>query len=274
MLLLGIAAGGCMHSSSWGADKLLHPKRRPIHKQPKHAYEVVQFEGAGVKLVGRWFHTEEKRGTVVFLHGLSDNRASGVEIADHFVERGFEVIAYDSRAHGQSEGDACTYGFYEKRDLERVLDRVDVKPIVVMGFSMGAAVALQAAAADRRIDAVVALSPFSDLRTIISERTPFFVPQRTITESIRLAEERAKFRADEVSPVEAAGQITAPALIIHGAQDRRTQPGHSERIFAALRAPKSLILVPDAGHRPALNPSVWRKIDAWLEAGLAPSTAR
>src|SRR5262245_55404667 len=197
--VLGIAAGGCLQPASWGANRLLHPKRRPILKQPKHAYEVVTLEGAGVKLVGRWFHTEEKRGTVVFLHGLSDNRASGVDIADHFVARGFEVIAYDSRAHGESEGKACTYGFYEKQALERVLDRVEVKPIVVVGFSMGAAVALQAAAADRRIDAVVALSPFSDLRTIVSERAPWFASQQVITETIRLAEQRAKFRADEVS---------------------------------------------------------------------------
>jgi alpha-beta hydrolase superfamily lysophospholipase len=258
-----------MHPPSWGADKLLHPKRRPIHRQPRHAYEVVQFEGAGVKLVGRWFHTPDKRGTVVFLHGLSDNRASGVDITDHFVDRGFEVIAYDSRAHGQSGGDACTYGFYEKQDLERVLDRVEVKPIVVVGFSMGAAVALQAAAADRRIDAVVALSPFSDLRTIVQERAPFYVSKRDITETIQLAEERARFRADEVSPVEVASQIRARALIIHGARDRRTQPEHSERIFAALRAPKELILVPDAGHRFPLDARVWREIDTWLDAGLA-----
>ena len=269
MSLLGMVVGACV-PASWGADKLLHPKRRPV-RQVASSSEAVQFEGDGVRLAGRWFRSPEKRGTVVFLHGLSDNRASGGAIANHFVARGFDVIAYDSRAHGESGGSACTYGFYEKKDLERVLDYVEVKPIVVMGFSMGAAVALQAAAADRRIDAVVAVSPFSDLRTIVSERAPFFATRRDIAESLRLAEQRARFRADEVSPVDAAAHITAPALIIHGARDRKTNPGHSERIFAALRAPKELILVPNAGHKRTLTAAVLGEIDAWLEAGLPPN---
>jgi len=211
---------------------------------------------------------------VVFLHGLSDNGASGGEITDHFVGRGFEVIAYDSRAHGESEGEACTYGYYEKKDLQRVLDRVEARPIVVMGFSMGAAVALQAAADDRRIDAVVAVSPFSDLRTIVEERAPFFATRRDIARAFELAEQRAKFRADEVSPLAAAAHITVPALIIHGARDRKTQPDHSERIFAALQAPKELILVPNRGHRRPLTEDVWREIDAWLDAGLRPPVAQ
>jgi alpha-beta hydrolase superfamily lysophospholipase len=256
--------------ASWGADALLHPKRRPVVRQPVATFEVVNFEGDGVKLIGRWFHTRDKRGTVVFLHGMSDNRASGGEVTDHFVARGFEVIAYDSRAHGESEGDACTYGYYEKRDLERVLDRVEAKPIVVMGFSMGAAVALQAAAVDPRIDAVVAVSPFSDLRTIIEERAPFFATRRDVEKAVELAEHEANFRADEVSPLAAAARIKVPALIIHGARDRKTQPDHSQRIFAALQAPKELILVPNRGHRRPLTEDVWREIDAWLDAGLPP----
>jgi uncharacterized protein len=273
MLVLGMVAGACV-PASWGADRLLHPKRRPAKQQPVASFDAVEFEGEGVKLAGRWFRTRAKRGTVVFLHGRSDNRASGVEIADHFVGRGFEVIAYDSRAHGESEGDACTYGFYEKRDLVRVLDRVETRPIVVMGFSMGAAVALQAAADDPRIDAVVAVSPFSDLRTIVHERAPFFATRRDIARVFKLAEQRANFRADEVSPLAAAVHIRVPALIIHGAEDRTTQPEHSQRIFAALRAPKELILVPNRGHRRPLTDDVWREIDAWLDAGLDRPAAR
>jgi alpha-beta hydrolase superfamily lysophospholipase len=272
-LVLGAVTGACV-PASWGANKLLHPKRRAPIRLPTAAFEVVHFEGDGVRLAGRWFHTRDKRGTVVFLHGLSDNGASGGEITDHFVGRGFEVIAYDSRAHGESEGDACTYGYYEKKDLERVLDRVQTRPIVVMGFSMGAAVALQAAADDRRIDAVVAVSPFSDLRTIVEERAPFFATRRDIDRAFKLAEQEANFRADDVSPVAAAAHITVPALIIHGARDRKTQPDHSERIFAALQAPKELILVPNRGHRRPLTQDVWREIDAWLDAGLPAPPAR
>jgi alpha-beta hydrolase superfamily lysophospholipase len=60
----------------------------------------------------------------VYLHGVADNRSSAVGVIEWFTPRGFDVIAYDSRAHGQSDGTVCTYGFYEKRDLKGVIDSV------------------------------------------------------------------------------------------------------------------------------------------------------
>jgi uncharacterized protein len=267
--LLVLGAAGCM-PPSWGANALLHPQRRPMTRQPDRAFDAVEFEGAGVKLKGWWFHGSGKRGTLVFLHGLSDNRGTSVGIADHYLARGFDVVAYDSRAHGESGGDTCTYGFYEKRDLGRVLDRVAMRPIVVMGTSMGAGVALQAAAEDPRIAAVVAVSSFSDLRTAAAERAPFFASKGNLAEAFKLAEDAGKFRADDVSPMAAAARITAPTLIVHGDHDDETPPAHAQRIFAALHEPKRLILVPNAGHNHVLTADVWREVDGWLDTALAP----
>src|SRR5262245_19851472 len=102
--------------ASWGANALLHPQRRPMTRQPNAPFDALDVDGAGVKLKGWWFHAREPRGTVVFLHGVADNRGSSVGIANHFLARGFDVVAFDSRAHGESEGGACTYGYYEKQD--------------------------------------------------------------------------------------------------------------------------------------------------------------
>jgi uncharacterized protein len=265
--LLAIGVGAYV-APSFGANALLYPKRRPMTRQPHHPVEAVELEGAGVKLKGWWFHAQEKRGTVVFLHGVGDNRGAAVRIADHLLPRGFDVIAYDSRAHGESDGDACTYGFYEKQDLGRVLDRVTVNPIVAMGVSMGAAVALQAAAEDRRIAAVVAVSSFSDLHTAAAERAPFFATTGSLATAFERAGKIGRFRVDDVSPVAAAAHISVPTLIIHGDHDDETPAVHSQRIFAALRAPKRLILVPNARHSHVLDAGVWREIDVWLEAVL------
>lgn len=254
---------------SWAANALLHPSRRPITRQPDRPFEAVEFEGAGVKLKGWWFHAPSARGTVVVLHGVADNRGSSVGIADHFLARGFDVVAYDSRAHGESGGDVCTYGFYEKDDLRRVLDRVAAKPVVLIGFSMGAAIALQEAAEDPRVGAVVAVSPFSDLRTAAAQRAPFFASKGNIADAFRLAEAEGKFRADDVSPMAAAAHVASPTLIIHGDHDDETPPDHSRRIFAALHDPKRLILVPGGSHNHVIDAGVWRDIDTWLDAALA-----
>jgi alpha-beta hydrolase superfamily lysophospholipase len=265
---LALGAGACM-PPSWGANALLHPQRRPMTRQPDRPFEAMEFEGHGVKLKGWWFHAPEKRGTIVVLHGVADNRGSSVGLADHFLARGYDVVAYDSRAHGESGGDTCTYGFYEKEDLRRVLDGISTRPIVLMGFSMGAAVALQAAADDPRVAAVVAVSPFSDLRTAASERAPFFASKGNLAEAFRLAEAEGKFRVDAVSPVAAAARIAVPTLVIHGDDDDETPPAHSQRIFAALHDPKRLILVPHGGHNHVLNGRVWNEIDGWIDATLA-----
>ena len=67
---------------------------------------MVELEGSGVHLEGWRFPAEGpvRRGTVVYLHGAGDSRRSSLGIADHFVPAGFDVLAYDSRGHGDSGG--------------------------------------------------------------------------------------------------------------------------------------------------------------------------
>jgi dipeptidyl aminopeptidase/acylaminoacyl peptidase len=67
-----------------------------------------------------------------------------------------------------------------------------------------------------------------------------------------------------VSPFNAAARISAPVLLIHGADDTETRPAHSERVFAALAGPKRLIFVPHAGHNHSLSGDVWIEIDKWI----------
>jgi pimeloyl-ACP methyl ester carboxylesterase len=231
------------------------------------SFEAIDLAGADIRLKAwRLRATERTRGVVIYLHGVADNRMSGLGIGRRFAEKGFDVIAYDSRAHGESGGEACTYGFYEKRDLIRVLDTIAVRPIVLFGVSLGAAVALQTAALDDRVGAVVAVETFSDLTTVARERAPSIMTQRSFEKAIALAERRAAFQIRDVSPVAAAADIRVPVLLIHGASDHHTPLEHSRRVFEALPGPKRLFVVPNAGHNQSLSGPVWSEIDEWLDA--------
>jgi alpha-beta hydrolase superfamily lysophospholipase len=252
-----------------GAGALLHPYRRiPDVPVPRSCVDQV-LEGAGVKLAGwRCDASGTRRGAVVYLHGVGDNRASGVGIIQRFVSRGLDVVAYDSRAHGGSGGDACTYGFFEKEDLKLVIDTLEAGPIVLLGTSLGAAVALQHAGRDARVSAVVAAETFSDLRTAAEERAPFLFANSAVDQSFALAEQQATFRIHDVSPVRAAALISIPVLLVHGDADRETPPAHSQRVYDALRGPKKLILVPGAAHNASLRGEVWSEIERWVDSVL------
>jgi pimeloyl-ACP methyl ester carboxylesterase len=249
-----------------GAGALLHPARQRRVAAVPATCDDVTLTGAGVNLAGwRCRASTRRRGTLVYLHGIADTRASASGIIERFGRRGFDVVAYDSRAHGESEGEICTYGFFEKDDLRLVLDTVADGPIVLLGMSLGAAVALQHAARDRRVTAVIAAEPFSDLRTIAIARAPLFFTSGAIERAFTLAEQQGNFRIGAVDTAAAARSIAAPVLLIHGAVDSDTSPEHAQRVLAALPGPKRLILVPDAGHNQSLRGDVWAEIERWLD---------
>lgn len=197
------------------------------------------------------------RGTVVYLHGVSECKIIGLPMAALLHNRGFNVLLYDSRRHGESGGSFCTYGFYEKNDASMVLNylvsRKDfhVGPIGLFGASMGAAVAIQVAARDERIRAVVAESGFSALRTVFDDyqkkmiKLPWHYLRNIV---IRRSEHIAHFKANAVSPLQAVQAVRVPIFIIHGTGDTSIHHRYSEMVFQNANEPKELWLVEGARH--------------------------
>ena len=248
-----------------GAGALLFPHRTFPPSTPPPGCVERRFAGVGVMLDGwdcKTPHTPH-HGTIIYLHGVADNRGSVTGALGTFLPIGFDVVAFDGRAHGTSQGERCTYGFYEKQDLQKVIDQLGVDNVILVGHSLGAAIALQTAAIEPRVRAVIASSTFSDLRTIARERA-FYMPSWSLGPAFARAEHDGQFVVDDVSPVKAAALITAPVLIVHGARDVDTPAAHSERVFKALHGPKKLIIVPESGHNNVLIQPVWRQIVEWL----------
>lgn len=252
---------------SVAAGAFLRPARTPLYKPTPAGCVDQHFAGEGVRLRGWHCRARTRRqGSLIYLHGVADNRASAAGVIPRFVKEGLDVVAYDSRGHGMSDGETCTYGHFEKLDLRRVIDSLKPGPVILIGASLGAAVALQAAVGHPRVAGVVAAEVFSDLGTIARERAPHFVPEWVLRHVLRVAEGRGAFKVDAVSPVEAAAALHIPVLLIHGAEDSDTGPDHSQRVFAALLGPKRLIIVPRARHNQSLSDSnVWTEVEWWVQ---------
>jgi uncharacterized protein len=252
---------------SVAADAFLRPARTPLYTPTAAGCVDQNFAGEGVSLRG-WQcpALTPRQGSIIYLHGVADNRASAAGVIPRFTKEGLDVVAYDSRGHGMSEGETCTYGHFEKLDLRRVIDSLKPGPVILIGTSMGAAVALQAAVGHPRVASIVAAEVFSDLATTARERAPHFMPEWVLRRVLRVAERRGEFKVDDVSPIEAAAALHIPVLLIHGAEDRDTGPDHSRRVFAALAGPKRLIIVPHARHNQSLsNSNVWTEVEWWVQ---------
>ncbi len=197
------------------------------------------------------------RGTILYLHGVGDCKIDGIRPAKLFYDQHYNVCLFDARRHGASGGKFCTYGFFEKFDVIRILDflerRTDliVGPLGIFGTSMGAAVALQAASIDPRIRAVVAENSFATLRSIFDDyqkrmiRLPLHYLRNIV---IVRSEFLADFKASEVSPLEAVTSITVPILFVYGSEDHLINCKYSIQLYNASAGAKQIYPIAGASH--------------------------
>src|SRR5580692_2674459 len=105
---------------------------------------------------------------VLLFHGVADNRVGVVDHSEFLLRAGYNVTLMDARAHGASEGPMATYGWLERGDTRAVVDTLEAAEhplhLFALGESMGAGIALQSAAVEPRIEAVVAEASFASLR--------------------------------------------------------------------------------------------------------------
>ena len=197
------------------------------------------------------------KGTILYLHGVGDCKTGGVALTRLLFHNGYSVFLYDSRAHGESGGKYCTYGYYEKHDVSTVIDYLLKKKSIragkigIFGTSMGAAVAIQAAARDKRIAAVVSEACFTDLRTISVDyqRRIIKLPWHFLRDvAMSRSQKAAKFKARDVSPLKEVQHIRTPMLFVHGAQDTLIKHEYSQMLFEVANQPKQFLSIQGANH--------------------------
>ncbi len=232
-----------------------------------HAFELTYRDvhiddGRGPRLHG-WYlpaGNDGVTGTVLFLHGNAGNISNHLLSVAWLPGRGFNVLLIDYRGYGASQGQASLPGVAV--DVRRALTYLAKRegegvPLAVFGQSLGGGLAPYAVAGSaqrERVRAVVLDSAFSGFRRIAREKLdafwltwPFQVPLSwTVTDDYSAI----RYIAD-LHPI--------PVLIIHGEADRVVPVEHARTLYAHAQGPKSLWLVPGAGHIQSLWSSSLRK---------------
>lgn len=241
---------------------ILTPRKFHLNRTPADLglpYEKVEVETSdSLTLRGYWVHRPGDSGktAIILLHGVGGCKEHWLETAAWLWEEGYETVFFDNRAHGESDGEYCTYGFYEKHDVGAITDYVihhkNGGLVGVWGNSLGGAIALQAMAEDPCLDFGIVQSTFADFRTIVFDyqQQRLKIPWRWFADDgIARAKAMARFEPDSIRPAESAKRIQQPVFLTHGDADTRIKADYGREIFANLASgEKQLHIVPGAGH--------------------------
>jgi fermentation-respiration switch protein FrsA (DUF1100 family) len=195
----------------------------------------------------------------VIVHGYADAKIGGIAWAPTFRAMGYNVLAIDLRAHGESEGTQTTAGYFERHDLSQIIDQIRAqrptatRELVLFGVSLGAAVAGAAAAMRDDIAAVIMDCPYSDYPSaaqtharVMGMPGPMF--QRF---AITLAQKLSGADLSACAPMRVIPTLACPLMVIHGADDLFVDPADMDAVEHATNS-----------RAPALGPTVyWRAVD-------------
>lgn len=165
-------------------------------------------------------------------------------LANHYLRRGYDVVALDFRGHGDSGG-TYSFGVSEAKDLRAVLDQLvgDGKPysrFAVLGLSLGGSIAAEALArgGSYACRALAMISSPVDLRTLRPKPwRPGAMRQVQLRHALRMPRMAAgRLFARKPLAVEMISQLTMPKLIVTAEGDWLVDPSHG-RILADAAAP-------------------------------------
>jgi len=194
--------------------------------------------------------------TILFLHGNAGEIAGRAARLAFYRDHGFGVLALSYRGFGSSTGRISERGLVTDALAAHdwlVEHKLEPDRIVVVGESLGAAVAVQLAA--RRAVAAVALeAPFASAADIAAD-IYWWLPVRLLMKD--------PFHSRDVI----AG-VKAPLLIQHGDGDIVIPLDQGRRLYAMANEPKQLVVIAGAGHEIVDSPDVWARELAFFRGRL------
>ena len=202
--------------------------------------EIVSFPTADGLTLRGWFVPSSGSPpayTVLVFNGNAGNRAHRAPLATSLQQQGLQVLLFDYRGYGGSEGKPTEVGLRADVRAARsyLLERgdVDASRLVYFGESLGTALAI-ALAAEHPPAGMILRSPFPSLVEVGQTHYPF-LPVRFLLQ-------------DRFAAIGDIQRVTCPVLVLAGDQDRIIPLGLSRRLYEAATSTKELVILAGADH--------------------------
>ena len=197
---------------------------------------------------------------VVYLHGNSSSRCEALAEIKYLLPLNITVFAFDFSGCGKSQGEYISLGYYEKEDVESVIEYLrktnKVSTIGLWGRSMGAVTAIMYGDRDPSIAGMVLDSAFASLKELIEElvKERVNLPNFILNQATKLVKstimKKAKFNLDEIEPKIYAERCFIPALFCHANNDNFVDKHHCKDLYDIYAGDKNVIYV-DGNHNSA-----------------------
>jgi fermentation-respiration switch protein FrsA (DUF1100 family) len=281
LVLLGALTLGYVGIGLLVVLRMTRPSRRPPGATPAAvglAYEDVEIRSTdGVRLSGWWVPSEDSRRAAVLVHGWGGDKSDEhiLATAPIYHGEGYNVLAIDLRAQGESEGRRRTLGFRETRDVLGALlwlQKRGYRPedTVLHGWSMGGTTVVRAAPGTG-IAAVVEEAGYADLPLLLEAVIPriarlprFFVPGVLLAGRLW-----PDFDAWAVRPGRGASELWGegvPLFVVHSTGDGLIPVEHA-KMFAAAHPDARVWILQDYDHVEAFaHPEYEERLRSFLRS--------
>lgn len=223
-------------------------------KPQQLTYQDCFFASAdGTKLHAWYCPVDSPQAVVLYFHGNAGNLSGRAALLRRLQnQHRCSVMIFDYRGYGRSAGKATAEGAIQdgiaaRKELAK-LAKVTEENIVLMGRSLGGAIAIQLAA-EKPPRGLVVESSFSSLKAIANQHFPklaWLVPK------------------GKLNSIETIAAIDVPILMSHGDRDHVIPFSMGRALYKAAQEPKQFVTIGGAGHNDRQSSEYYQEFDQFI----------
>ena len=251
LLLLFAGFLVCGALGVWGVGSYLSKSDNHRITMPDIGFESVAYG----RTHGSFLDAGSRQQCALLLHGVHADRTSMIDRAKFLKTLGISSLAIDLQAHGETEGEQISFGYFESEDayhgLRYLKTVAGCHQVIAIGVSLGGAATLLGKTAVEA-DALVLESVFPTIEEAVADRIEARLgPVGRLLAPLLYGQIplRIGVPIEKLRPIESLKSLQIPVLVIGGSQDLSTKVSETRRMYQTIHSPKQLWIVEGAIHQ-------------------------